>query len=106
MPVVRRLHENLVRADTAHAVIDSFRRAPGLAFNVVQRTEMRQNANLPLTLSGQLKDGARVAFVAGAQRTWLGRQFRVARMSDHHPASRDGIFAQFHCFASYSFAAL
>src|SRR5579864_3416971 len=100
MPVVRRLHENLVRTDTAHAVINSLRRAPRLAFNVVQRTEMRQNANLPLTLSGQLKDSARVAFIAGAQRTWLGRQFRVARMSDHHPAPRDRVFAQFHSFAA------
>ena len=50
--VVGRLDNNFVRAHRAHAVVDAFRGAPQVAFNLVKRRQMRTHPDTPGICSG------------------------------------------------------
>ena len=53
MPVVTGiLHQNFVRANGAHAVVDAVAAAVGFAFNVVERCGMHHGARRPSNCAG------------------------------------------------------
>src|SRR5690348_1023466 len=72
--MVRRVHEHFMSAYRSHAVVNPFRRAQGISFDAIHRTKMREDADLPRSLMGNLQNGSRIPLVAGAERAGVHRE--------------------------------
>src|ERR1700722_1176764 len=49
--MIRRLDDDLVRADKIHTIVNAFGGAARFAFDTVERAKVRQGPNLPRTLA-------------------------------------------------------
>jgi hypothetical protein len=93
---MRSLDDDFVRAVRRHPVVYSLRGASRVAFDMVERAEMRKRADLPGTFRGQIEKHPRLETVLRAERARVRRDFFRGGMSDYHPTARDGIFTKFH----------
>src|SRR5713226_7769402 len=94
--VLPSLHNDLVCAHRAHAVVDAIRLPPGLALNAVERIDVRKDAYLPGALRRQHQQGGRLILIARAERTPAGCSGRLVRMAHDHPAACDWVLTEFH----------
>lgn len=97
--VTRVLHDDFVRADRPHLVVETIARAPGFAINAVQRMRMHYRARRPRTSVHRWRG---CDHLQRQSRLWAKRAERSARrrrlrfIAADNPRSCDGIFAQFH----------
>jgi hypothetical protein len=94
--VIWRLDDNFVRADRFHAVKNSLCRARGLAFDAVERAEMRVNTNLPLPLTRQIEKRPRLDAIFTAQGARVGTYFLPFGVAYDDPTASDRILTKFH----------
>src|SRR6266568_6110870 len=94
--VVAGLDDNLMSADRLHAVEDSLRLPPRIAFDVVQRIQVSHDAHLPVCFRGYGQDGRAFDARIRTQRAAFAGGGRLLAMADDHPTASDGIFAEFH----------
>jgi hypothetical protein len=85
-----------VCTDSCHTVEDSVGSARRVAFDVIQRVEMRIDANLWLPARRQLEQRHTFGAIALAKRARIGALFFSLWMPDNDPTSRDRVFAKFH----------
>src|SRR5712692_426455 len=94
--VLPSLHNDLVCAHRAHAVVDSIRLTPGLALDAVERIDVRKDAHLPGALRRQHEQSGRLILMARAERTPAGCGGRLVRMAHDHPTACDWVLTEFH----------
>src|ERR1700730_10507052 len=94
--VLGRLHNNFVRANGRHSVVDSLGASPRVAFDTVERPQMRMGAHLPGPLLRQIEEHVRLDTILRAQWTRVCPPLIALGMPDYEPASCDGIFTKFH----------
>jgi deoxyribodipyrimidine photolyase-like uncharacterized protein len=92
-----RFNDDFVGAGRVHAIVNSFRGARGIAFDVIERPKMRVCADLRWPLLRQVEQDLRLQAIFRAQRTRIiGPRFFAFLMADDNPTASDWIFTKFH----------